>query len=94
MVVIARMDPGDVAFRNAPSSHRGVECIFIMSGTMEAELNGRKVLLNEGDSFYFDSLIPHWPTPRANRWNTWRSLVVPASTNRLAAATNRPFEAI
>ena len=59
VVVIARMDPGDLAFRNAPSSHRGVECIFIMSGTMEAELNGRKTLLNEGDSFYFDSLIPH-----------------------------------
>lgn len=59
VVVIATMGPGDVAYRNAPSSHGGVECIYVLSGTLEAELSGRRVTLNEGDSFYFNALIPH-----------------------------------
>lgn len=40
-------------------SHDGEEFLFIMSGTAELLLDDKRIVLNEGDSVYFDSALRH-----------------------------------
>lgn len=40
-------------------THEGEEFMFILEGTHELVFNNKKYILNEGDSVYFDSRIPH-----------------------------------
>ena len=40
-------------------SHEGEEFMFVLEGTHEFIYNNEKYVLNEGDSIYFDSMIPH-----------------------------------
>ena len=44
---------------NEPISHRGQEFGYVLSGTLELSVNGNRVELSEGDSFYFDSSLGH-----------------------------------
>ena len=39
--------------------HDGEECGFVLEGKLEVNLNGKKFILNEGDSIWFQSTIPH-----------------------------------
>jgi mannose-6-phosphate isomerase-like protein (cupin superfamily) len=39
--------------------HEGEEYHFILEGTVEFHYEGQKYVLNEGDSLYFDSGLPH-----------------------------------
>lgn len=41
------------------SSHEGEEFIMVMEGTMEISYGKHKYLLEEGDSIYYDSIVPH-----------------------------------
>jgi quercetin dioxygenase-like cupin family protein len=41
------------------SSHEGEEFIYVMEGTMEISYGQSSYLLNEGDSIYYDSIVPH-----------------------------------
>lgn len=43
-----------------PFSHPGEECEFVLEGQLEAHIGDRVLALEEGDSFRFDSGIPHW----------------------------------
>ena len=40
-------------------SHEGEEFMYTMEGTHEVTYDGEKYLLNEGDSIYYDSIVPH-----------------------------------
>ncbi len=40
-------------------SHEGEEFMYVLEGRHEFIYDGKKYLLNEGDSIYFDSIIPH-----------------------------------
>ena len=40
-------------------SHEGEEFIYTLEGTHEFIYGSQKYILNEGDSIYFDSIIPH-----------------------------------
>jgi transcriptional regulator with XRE-family HTH domain len=40
-------------------SHNGEEFLFVMKGTAELILDDRCIVLNEGDSVYFDSTLKH-----------------------------------
>jgi len=42
-----------------PVSHEGEEFIFVLEGTEEFTYDGKTYVLNEGDSAYFDSIVPH-----------------------------------
>lgn len=42
-----------------PISHRGQEFGYVLSGTLELSVKGKTVVLNAGDSFYFDSSLGH-----------------------------------
>ncbi len=39
--------------------HEGEEMIFVLSGTVEFEAAGERVILAPGDCMYFDSSLPH-----------------------------------
>lgn len=41
------------------SSHEGEEFIMVMEGTMEISYGKHNYLLEEGDSIYYDSIVPH-----------------------------------
>ena len=41
------------------SSHEGEEFIMVMEGTMEISYGKKKYVLEEGDSIYYDSIVPH-----------------------------------
>jgi transcriptional regulator with XRE-family HTH domain len=42
-----------------PLAHDGEECIVILKGRMKAQVGKDLISLEVGDSFYFDSSIPH-----------------------------------
>lgn len=41
------------------SSHEGEEFIIVMEGVMEISYGKNKYILEEGDSIYYDSIVPH-----------------------------------
>jgi transcriptional regulator with XRE-family HTH domain len=41
------------------SAHEGEEFIYILSGTLSLEYGTASHILNEGDSVYYDSIVPH-----------------------------------
>jgi transcriptional regulator with XRE-family HTH domain len=48
------------AFREkAVFSHDGEEFMFVLEGRHEFVYDGKKYILEEGDSIYFDSIVPH-----------------------------------
>lgn len=40
-------------------SHDGQEFNFVLEGRMLLDINGKELILEEGDSIYFDSALPH-----------------------------------
>jgi transcriptional regulator with XRE-family HTH domain len=42
-----------------PVSHEGEEFIYVLEGRQEFTFGSEKYILNEGDSIYFDSIVPH-----------------------------------
>jgi mannose-6-phosphate isomerase-like protein (cupin superfamily) len=42
-----------------PHDHAGVECIYVMEGTLSMHMNGEEHALEAGDAVYFDATIPH-----------------------------------
>ena len=41
------------------STHEGQEFILVMEGTMEITHGRNNYIINEGDSIYYDSIVPH-----------------------------------
>ena len=41
------------------NSHEGQEFNLVIEGRMLLNINGKELILNPGDSLYFDSSIPH-----------------------------------
>lgn len=39
--------------------HAGQEFIMVKEGSLSININGKEITLNEGDSIYFDSSLPH-----------------------------------
>jgi transcriptional regulator with XRE-family HTH domain len=67
-------------FRIAPQAgsgdsyaHQGEEFLYIMRGELDITLHEKRYRLKTGDSFYFESSMPHhWKNPgRAETWVLW-----------------------
>ncbi len=67
-------------FRIAPGAgsgesyaHEGEEFLFVLRGELQIALDGEEYHLQRGDSFYFESAMPHhWKNPgRAETWLLW-----------------------
>lgn len=41
------------------SCHEGQEFNLVLEGKMQLQINGKNLVLDEGDSIYFDSKLPH-----------------------------------
>ena len=41
------------------NSHEGQEYNYLISGRMQIQINSKDIILEEGDSIYFDSELPH-----------------------------------
>ena len=41
------------------STHEGEEFLFILSGTVVLEYGSQRIELAEGDTVYYDSIVPH-----------------------------------
>ncbi len=52
------VNPGDSA-EHKLSSHEGEEFIYVIAGEIEVEYGKDRVVLGEGDSIYYDSIVPH-----------------------------------
>ena len=52
------VEPGS-AGRHTLSSHEGEEFLFILDGQIEIEYGKDLYVLSEGDSIYYDSIVPH-----------------------------------
>lgn len=52
------LHPGDVS-DNPLMFHTGEECGYLLEGTIRVEVDGIAYELDEGDSIYFDSSLPH-----------------------------------
>ena len=67
-------------FRIAPQAgsgesytHEGEEFLFVLRGELQIALDGEEYHLKRGDSFYFESAMPHhWKNPgRSEAWLLW-----------------------
>jgi quercetin dioxygenase-like cupin family protein len=56
VVTVEPKASGEVVFLN---SHKGQEFNFILKGRLKFLLNGKEMILEEGDSIYFDCNLPH-----------------------------------
>lgn len=61
-----KADPFIVTVESAPAdapmhlnSHEGQEMNYVLEGRLLLSLNGKELVLNVGDSLYFDSSLPH-----------------------------------
>ena len=59
MLFIVTVEPKPEAHTIYKNSHPGQEFNMILEGTMELYIGGKTIVLEEGDSIYFDSTKPH-----------------------------------
>lgn len=55
VTVAPKEGDGDMAL----NSHPGQEFNYVLKGRMKMSINGKEMILEEGDSIYFDSGLPH-----------------------------------
>ena len=58
-------------------NHPGEECLVILKGAMRVELADEVIELQEGDSLYFDSSIPHRLRNNKNRTCRFYLIITP-----------------
>ena len=58
-VFIVTVEPKPNAHTIYKNTHPGQEFNLILEGAMELYLGGKTIVLEEGDSIYFDSSKPH-----------------------------------
>jgi transcriptional regulator with XRE-family HTH domain len=59
ILVHATFDPGVETSSAGYASHAGEECVVVLRGRIEIEIPSNTIVLECGDSFYFDSKLPH-----------------------------------
>ena len=58
-VFIVTVEPKPNVHTVYKNTHPGQEFNMVLEGTMELYINGKTIILEEGDSIYFDSSKPH-----------------------------------
>lgn len=59
ILVIGRLPPGERSSAT-PAAHRGDLCILVLKGCLLVYLQDQENVLHEGDTIYFDALVPHY----------------------------------
>ena len=55
IVEMEEREASDIVFNN----HRGEEFLYVLEGKLEFCFGEERVILEDGDSLYFDSIVPH-----------------------------------
>ncbi len=55
IVHMEEREPSEIVYNN----HRGEEFLYVLEGTLEFRCGDSIITLREGDSLYFDSVVPH-----------------------------------
>ncbi|MBN1404901.1 MAG: cupin domain-containing protein [Candidatus Omnitrophica bacterium] len=78
MPVMLRLEKG--AKTADEQSHKGTEkFLYILSGHLQANVDGKTYLLKEGDSFYFDASLPHCWKNTSNKPAKALCVITPAT---------------
>lgn len=56
--LMIKIEPGETN-SDEQISHEGEECGYMLQGSMKVKWGSREFILNEGDSIYLDSTVPH-----------------------------------
>jgi len=56
---IVTVEPENVDYQHEFNVHSGQEFNYLLEGTLMILVDGHEIILNEGDSVYFDSGYPH-----------------------------------
>jgi len=57
-MLLVKIEPGECSTEDR-ISHEGEECGYVLQGTLKIKWGDKEYILEEGDSIYFDSTIPH-----------------------------------
>ena len=66
-VFIVTVEPKPDATHIYKNSHAGQEFNLVLEGAMEIYISGKTIVLEEGDSIYFDSTMPHGMMARGDK---------------------------
>jgi len=58
-IFVVTVEPKDESLPIHLSTHSGQEFNSVVEGKMLIQINGKDIILNQGDSIYFDSSLPH-----------------------------------
>ena len=62
---IVTVEPSDAPFPT--NAHAGQELNYVLEGSMAIQINGKQLILEEGDSIYFNAELIHGMQARNNR---------------------------
>ncbi len=57
-MLLVKIEPGECSTEDL-ISHEGEECGYVFQGTLKVKWGDKEYILDEGDSIYFDSTVPH-----------------------------------
>lgn len=60
-----------------PNSHPGQEFDYILEGVMRIMVDGHEIILNPGDSIYYDSRLPHAMQAKGDKPVHFLAMVIP-----------------
>jgi len=59
------------------NSHEGHEFDYVLEGTMRLRVGGQEMVMNEGDSAYYDSIYPHAMQAVGDKTCVFLAMVIP-----------------
>ncbi len=74
--LLVKVEPG-VNQKLQPNSHSGHEFDYMLEGILRIVIGGHEVILNPGDSIYYDSIYPHAMQAVGDKTATFLAMVIP-----------------
>jgi transcriptional regulator with XRE-family HTH domain len=81
MVLLVACIPPHESSSPTFTTHLGEECIYVLRGTVTVHLQAETYDLNQGDSFYFPALQPHYFSNPTDTESEFLSSIVPPTLN-------------
>lgn len=75
-IMQAVLEPG-ASTCEEPLAHPGEECMLVVQGRMKVQIGEEEYFLDEGDSIYYFSMIPHKVTSVGEKDLIWISAMTP-----------------
>ncbi len=73
---LTRIDPLPEGQKHKPNSHEGQEFNYILDGILEFTLGDKVMVLEPGDSIYFDSSCPHSMRALGNATASFLAIII------------------